>query len=90
MPGRINTRRIETFECDCCSNTYTKTSIEARRQEREGTLEIPIRQAMSVDVYDQPSWEVICNVCYDDVIEQCSDCSCHLERGGRNTFFSEN
>ena len=62
MPGRINTRRIETFECDCCSNTYTKTSIEARRQEREGTLEIPIRQAMSVDVYDQPSWEVICNV----------------------------
>ena len=96
MPGRINTRRIETFKCDCCSNTYTKTNLEARRRERESVtrpalrLEHPIRQAMGVDVYDQPSWEVICNVCYDDVIEQCSDCSCHLERGGTNTFYSEN
>jgi hypothetical protein len=89
MPGRINTKRIETFECDCCSDIYTKTSIEARKQEREGTLEHPIRQEMGVDVYDQSSWEILCNVCYDDVIETCYDCSSHLERGGTNTFYSE-
>ena len=89
MPGRINTRRIETFGCDCCRNTYTKTSIEARKQDREGTLEYPIRQAMGVDVYDQSSWEILCNVCYSDVIETCYECSSDLERGGTNTFYCE-
>ena len=72
MPGKITTGRIETFECDCCSETYTKTTLGARKRERESVtrpslrLEHPIRQVMSVDVYDQPRWSIICNVCYDD------------------------
>ena len=95
MPGRINTSRIETFECDCCSETYTRSNLEARKRERESVtrpalrLEHPIRHAKGVDVYDQSSWEILCDVCYDDVIETCYECSSHLERGGDNTFYCE-
>jgi len=89
MPARINTRRIETFECDCCSDTYTVNSLEARKREREGTLEHPIRQAKDVNI-DGQSWEIICNVCYDNEIVECADCSCNLERDSAYTFYSEN